>query len=223
MVRAALLMAVTTLLMACSTDSGVSPTRPFEPRVFPATVVDEWLDALEAGDLTAVAALTEPIPLVLLAAVENDYTVAQTAALVAGGLPEDLFAQYWTSFRDNFEDFRGLPFAALEVGTAQQFQVEGVPYSAVEITSGLGGGEIVVRSSGPDMWRVDMVATVGEAFAARMRRLAQNIEPDAEGDVVRSSLLDFGLPGLKLALLLDPDNSTLGAEIDRLESVLGGS
>ena len=98
---------VVVLVSACSGESEGTDVPVSD--LSPSAVTAEWLDAVVAGDFERIVGLVEPTGLAVVVAVENNLRSTELAALLESGLPDDLRAQYWSDFREDFTAFRSSP------------------------------------------------------------------------------------------------------------------
>ena len=209
------LAACVVAVSACGTGS---PTVSTFERI-PTAVAFDWLNAVSAAEGDSIAAVVEPHGLVIVAAAENNYSMEQTASLLQSGFTEGLAANYWQSVREEFSGFAGVPFRDLEVGVYEEFDSGAERYAVVTLRSPGGDGSLVT-SSGADGWKVDMAATVGPAFAAQIRTIAEGLDDTASSALIAQALREAVLPGLAAAAVLDPDNGDLAREIERIRHLV---
>lgn len=197
-------------------DSDADSTLP----TFPPVVVNDWLIGVSDGDAAAVTAAVYQESLTLVIAVENSLDAPQTATMLEDGLDPAFAASYWQSFRDEFSQFSGGNLETLEVGRYEILAVDDIAFAAVEVSGREDRSEVMTRSDDSVGWQVDMLATVGPAFAAQLRRLAEELPPGVAGDRVREALRFSALPALRAAATRDPGNRILTADIERLQVIL---
>jgi hypothetical protein len=184
----------------------------------PANTVARWLEAVGNTDTSLLADLVAPDGLVMLAAVENTFTEGQVDELLAGGPPPEFLEDYWSSFRESFAEFAGIPFGAVEVGAVDEFTLDEVSYVGVVIADET-SRSVITRRRG-DMWEIDLVASFGKEFAAQLRRMLMNLSESAAADRVREAFRNDVVPGLRVAARRDPTNSVLAAELERMTLLL---
>jgi hypothetical protein len=207
------------LISGCATsDESPAPTTP-APEVGPRDVVAGWIDAVIASDVEALSHLVEPDGLVVLAAVENSFSEEETSTLLDNGIPIDLIADYWATFRSGFADFAGIPLQSIEVGAHDEFLLGDVPFASVVISSGDGVTSVMTSRRGV-AWRLDLVASFGAAFAAQLRRVLVNLSHAPAGERIRDAYRSNVIPGLLAAFRRAPDNAVLGAELERMALLL---
>ncbi len=158
----------------------------------------------------------------ILIAVENGFPVAETAALLEGGIPEGVAASYWRSFRSSFREFRGLPLSVLDVGDFQAIDVAGAEYAVVELSSPQAMSDIVtVRRDA--RWTVDLVATFGPALVRSLRAVLDAALGDGAGEAVVAAYRSTVVPALRAAVELAPDDPLLRSELAAMEVLVGVS
>ena len=187
-----LVAAFAVALTACSTsDSSVIDTAP--------VVVEDWLVSVDGSEFEAATARTYEPSMAIVIAVENDLTVAETAALLSDGIPASVSAAYWTSFQDGFDAFAGYPLSDLSVGGAEEIFTEGVQFAAVGVTDpGDSDGTIFTRDDRDR--QVDLVATLAPGFVDPLIRTYETLPDGADGDVVRTAYEDTVVPAMWAAI-----------------------
>ena len=207
------------VLLATACGGGESDADTTLP-TFPPVVVNDWLSGVAVGDAAAIGAAVYQESLTLVIAVENGLDASQIATMLDDGLDPALAASYWQSFRDEFSQFSGGSLDTLEVGRYEILAVDDIAFAAVEVRGQEDQVEVMTRSNDSVGWQVDMLATVGPAFAAQLRRLAEQLPAGAAGDRVREALRVSALPALRAASARDPGNRVLTADIGRLQEIL---
>lgn len=212
--RAAMAMLVAaTMLAACS---GIEPEVTV-PDLAPDAVVADWLVALDGLDLAALAAMTTPENVALIAGAENGFTTEQMAAILDDGLPPATARSYWSTFRDSFAALLGTPIADVRVSGVGRFAVDDREFAAVGIQVDDAGTEILVAATDAG-WRVDLVATVGPALAVQIRRLVAQIVDEGD-DAVARRYARTAATSLGAALARDPENRALDLEVEAIEDL----
>ncbi len=206
-------------LVATACGGGESDADTTLP-TFPPVVVNDWLVGVADGDAAAVGAAVYQESLTLVIAIENGLDASQIATMLDDGLDPTFAASYWRSFRDEFSQFSGGSLDTLEVGRYEILAVGDIAYAAVEVRGREDQVEVMTRSNDSVGWQVDMLATVGPAFAAQLRRLADELPAGAAGDRVREALRVSALPALRAAAARDPGNRILTTDIERLQEIL---
>lgn len=214
-----LVLLLASAVAACSGDRAVDEAAPVEVE-YPASVVRLWIDTLADARFDDAHALVEPLGLAVVVAVENDLTTDQLATFVEDGVAPELVAAYWSSFGEAFEAFRGLPLASVVVGDTEELSIEGVSYSAVEISSGEVSGEVIARQQEDGAWQVDMVGTVGAGLAGPMGDYLVNALTSATGEPIAQAFETAVVPGLSAALERNPINRQLVFDIEFIVQVL---
>ena len=216
-----IVVAVAVIAACGTTDEPETPTTTTAPVVDggPQEVVGGWIRAVIASDTVALSELVEPSGLVILAAVENGFTEEETRALLESGIPEELVADYWATFRSGFVDFAGVPLQSIEVGDHDEFQLGRVRFAGVVIRSGDGATSVIVARR-DERWRVDLIGSFGPAFAAQLRRMLVNLSDSPAAETIRDTYRSDVVPGLLAAFRRAPGNSVLGAELERMALLL---
>jgi hypothetical protein len=183
----------------------------------PDAVVADWLDALAALDLGALAATTAPENVALVAGAENGFTTAQMAAILEDGLPSATARSYWSTFGDSFAALLGTPIADVRVSGVGRFTVDDREFAAVGLQVEDAGTEILVAATDAG-WRVDLVATIGPALAVQIRRLVAQIVEESD-DAVARRYARAAATSLGAALARDPENRALDLEVEAIEDL----
>jgi hypothetical protein len=203
------------LVGACSADAATNST--FER--IPTAIAVDWVNAVAGADAMGIEEAVDQRGLIVVMAAENGYSLEETAGMLQGGVAAETSDGYWKAFREEFASFAGTPFRDLEVGVFEEFSSGDREYAVVTLRGTDGDGSVVARR-GPAGWQIDMVATIGPAFAGQMRNLAEQMDESTIASVVAAAFDEPVLPGLMAAAHLDPDNDTLQAEIARIERAL---
>ena len=205
---------VALLAAACSTPDP-------EPVLAPSAETSEaaaaaWLDAVAIADADELGRIVEPTGLAVLIGVENALRSDELVAILDGGLGTDAAAQYWSSFRDDFEAIRGVAVADLAVVSGSEESPQD-GFAAVEVRSDTGAGQIVLRRSDDVGGQVDMAATVGPALVGRLGDYLNSALAGENAEMIAEAYRAGIIPALDLAAELDPANSDLvfGAEYIR--------
>jgi hypothetical protein len=167
----------------------------------PTEAVARWFEAVDAGDVEAVDGVVVDGSLAFVLALENRFEAAQIAALVDGGVPDEVAARYWESFANGFSEFSGRPVGTLTVGDYREFESEGETFAAVSVRGATDRGAIVfTRQLEDGGWAVDLVATLSPGFVSLLRRNLDGLPQGAEGDRVRSAYQTVIAPSIWAAL-----------------------
>ena len=165
------------LLVACSNGiTATSITTP-TPDIPAEEVADELVAALDSGDPSLLAALTDlrPMPWVALA---EGATVEEAAGIEAGESSLAVADNFWTGFLES----AGL--AGDEVAGIEAFSEGSGDFARLELSS----GSIILNQS--DRWRIDVIASFAAPLAERLlgavEVIAANRSPEA--DVLREIL-----------------------------------
>lgn len=183
-------------------------------------VVDRWLDALVTRDFVAANAVVEPIGAAVILAVENNWTMVETAALADTGLQGDVLESYWSSFAEGFGALSGQSLDELTVGRSVEVDVDEVTYAAVTVSTPSAESVVMARRRSDGAWEVDMVGTVGPAFVTLLRERAALIEDDTASERLLEAYRTVIVPSLRASAQIDSSNRSLAAELARLEAVL---
>lgn len=165
------------MLLACS--NAVTATSVATPMadIPPEEVADEIAAALDEGDPSAVAALTDLRPMPWLALAEGA-TVEEAASLEAGDNSLAVADNFWTGFLES----AGL--AGDEVADIEAFTEGSTDFARLELRS----GSIILNQS--DLWRIDVIASFAAPLAERLLGAVEVIVANrsAEADVLREML-----------------------------------
>lgn len=188
------LIAVALLASACSGGSDDAAAVPSE-------VVAAWFDAVESGDVDTARASVVDGSLAVVLAVENSLTAEELAGLVADGVPDEVAAAYWASFREGFSAFAGRPMSTLAVGDYDEFESEGEKYAAVAVTGSADTATLVFTRLGSDgAWEVDLVASLGSGFVGHLRETHALLPQDETGTAAREAYREVVAPAMWAAM-----------------------
>jgi hypothetical protein len=183
----------------------------------PAAVTNQWLDRVAAGDQSAIAGLVEPTGLAIVAAVEGDLRSDELVGLLESGIGESLAAQYWADFRDSFEAFQDAEIADIAVGEATP--VPGADsFTSVELMTPGATGYAILRNTNAG-WQLDFAATIGPALVGPLGDYLASAIAGEHGEAIASAYRDAIVPGLEVALVLDPDNTRLEFETEYIRQL----
>lgn len=199
------------IVAACSSpETATTDTLPVSP---PAAVVAQWIEALDTGDVATIGSIVETQGVAVAAAVENGLDARQLDALLKDGMPEGLATDYWRSFTNGFATFRGLPIGTTTVRAQTPLSAAGVDFTAVDVSSGEGEGEVIVRLV-DGRWRVDLIATVGSALVGPLGSYLFGVVegPDAAGVV--GAYKSYVVPALTAASARHPEDRRLEFELE---------
>ncbi len=211
--RLLLLVACCALVAAGCSGEPVEQARTLST---PTGAVADWLGAVAAGDVAAIATATEPANVALVAAAENRFTVDQLAAVAESGLPDATASSYWATFGDGFADFLGVSLDAVSVNDAERFQVGEEEFAAVTIGVDDATTEVITHLTS-EGWKVDLVATSGPTLAVQIRRLVTEMAGHADQDIARIYVLTAAR-SLDAAHVRAP-NRALELELDAIEEL----
>jgi hypothetical protein len=211
------LVVLAVLSVACGADPAPTTT---SAAAFPPVAVDRWLDALAAADAPAAGQAVEPVGASMVLAIENDLSDDQLAGLIEAGWPEELGDRFWASFREEFGAFSDVPIGDFTVGRHTPLDVEGATFALVRIDAGGDPGQVVTRRTDTGEWTVDLLATLGGAFAPLVFQRVTQLGDGPAADLIRSRMIDTVLPGLEAAAVAFPDDARLQIEIARIRRAL---
>ena len=214
------LLAVIALVgAACGSDA----SEPEAPRV-PSEAVARWFSAVEDGDAAAAGAVVVDGSLALVLALENKLTPAQTAELIASGVPASVATDYWHSFSEGFSDFAGRPIGTLTVGDYREFESEGQMFAAVTVRGSGDATSVVFARQESETWAVDLVATLGPGFVGPMQRDLEMLPADEDGERIRVAYRDVVAPSLWAALAASEFDDAFAREaLSLLEDIDSGA
>lgn len=214
------LLAVIALVgAACGSDA----SEPEAPRV-PSEAVARWFSAVEDGDAAAAGAVVVDGSLALVLALENKLTPAQTAELIASGVPAGVATDYWHSFSEGFSDFAGRPIGTLTVGDYREFESEGQMFAAVTVRGSGDATSVVFARQESETWAVDLVATLGPGFVGPMQRDLEMLPADEDGERIRVAYRDVVAPSLWAALAASEFDDAFAREaLSLLEDIDSGA
>lgn len=209
------LVAITIMaLTACSGEASTATTVSIAST--PTAVVKAWVAAVEAGDIARLDELVEPVGLTLVAGIENALEPAELAALLNAGLPADLAAQYWASFRDEFRNFAGVALGDLR--TAGEAELHGAVV-AVELVGDDGSTTVMVRTDG-DQPQIDMAATLAGPLSRRFGSYLTSILGTEEGPTIGAAYRTAVVPALEAVAAQAGDDAELEFQLEYIKQVL---
>lgn len=213
--RYCLVVLAVVALASCSGDAATTTTGP-SPSV-PEAVVAAWVGAIEAGDATQLEALVEPVGMTLVAGIENDLQPAELAELLNGGIPAELAAQYWESYRDEFRNFTGVTLADLHVAGATQLSSGDLV--AVELAGDDGSISVMVRTDG-DRPQIDMAATLAAPLARRFGSYLGSILDTPESVTIGSAYRSTIVPALEALVAQNDSAAELAFDLEYIKQLL---
>jgi hypothetical protein len=217
--RMVLLAVVALVGAACGSDA----SEPEAPTV-PSEAVARWFSAVEDGDAAAAGAVVVDGSLALVLALENKLTPAQTAELIASGVPANVATDYWQSFSQGFSDFAGRPIGTLTVGDYREFESEGQMFAAVTVRGSGDATSVVFARQESEAWAVDLVATLGPGFVGPMQRDLEMLPADEDGERIRVAYRDVVAPSLWAALAASEFDEAFAREaLSLLEDIDSGA
>jgi len=207
-------LAIVLVMTACS-GSEPMETSPVV-RSDPAAVAADWLQAVAEVDGPALTQLVEPGGLAVIAGVETNLRSAELVSLLQSGMSDDLLAEYWLQFRDDFTVFSGTTVSDLKVGEPAPLGAAG--FTAVALRGGNGSGHVILRQTDAG-WQVDFPATIGPSLIGPLGQyLTSAVDGDNAG-LIAAAYRDFVTPGLDAALSLDPANARLEFEAEYIRQL----
>jgi hypothetical protein len=155
----------------------------------PEEALTDLFDALVAGSFEDTATLTFDDQLALLVSLEG-FDIADTAAMLTGGLPALVRENFWESFASGFPAFAEEDLASVLIGGGEEFSVEGNGFAtvAVALRQSEGSGDWIARRDSQGRWRLDLFATFGPSFATPFRDWLAAMTPGPDADVAREAL-----------------------------------
>jgi hypothetical protein len=207
---------LTAMTAACSGDTAATTTGPPDATT-PTGAVTAWVAAVEAGDVGRLTQLVEPVGMTLVAGIENNLDVAVLARLLAAGMPDDLLATYWTSFRDEFVTFAGSDLGELQIraGTSST----GDALAAVDLVGDDGVTTVMVRIDG-GLSRIDMVATLAPALAGRFGSYLAATLGSSEAPVVAEAYHVAVVPALEAIAEGAEPGAEIGFQLEYIRQLL---
>ncbi len=150
----------------------------------------ELIAALADQDYESTRDLVFEEQLALLAAIEGE-SGEDAALMLTAGVPEEVRANFWSSFSAGVLGFTGEELADVLLGSADLFTIEGVRFTALPVTFRRQAGmrEFVTRRDSSGGWRVDLFATFGTAFVTPLHSWLEEVPDDEAGDVVRGTIV----------------------------------
>jgi hypothetical protein len=193
------------VITACSSSSDTDTTVAPGP-ASAEEAVEQWLDALAAGDPGATSSLVEEPGLVLALAAENRLSVPEVAALQESGIPDAALDPYWSSFADSLDVFADGGVDSLTARSDDP--IDGHPgFAAVAVAEPTAvRSTVIVAHRGEDgAWRVDLLATVGPGLVQPLTDLHDAaVSSDAEVSIL--PLLKAAQPSLEAGLEAQGDD-----------------
>lgn len=177
---------VLVMAASCSSSADVTTTEPVVSNGTPSEVVAGWLGALASGS-TPEARYIDDLRLAIILAVENGFSVAETAEVVTGGLTDSLRQSWWRSFATEFAAFGGEGLSDIEIGETATYTVGTETFAAVTLMRGDPTTEIILRQSDEGEWMIDMVATVGPTLVRPLRAAYVGLGGDEDAMAVRAA------------------------------------
>lgn len=162
-------------------------------------VVEEWLASIDANDYVVATDHTFEPSMALVIAIENQLEAADTAALLADGIPDSVSASYWSTFRSGFDAFAGFGLSDLGVGSSEPIFSEGVQFAAVGVEDREAGSGLIFTRDATDR-QVDLVATLAPGFVDPMLTAYEALPTGVDGDAVRTAYEETVVPAMWAAI-----------------------
>ncbi len=209
------LVATGLVFAACSGSSDVD-----EPvNTYPTGTVREWLVAVSARDVTRLVDVVDQDSLVLVIAIENQIPVDDIERMLVQGLAPETVADYWVSFAGAYGTYTGLALDSVTVRGFEQFAVDDVVFAHVAVGDENDPGSVFTRSY-DGTWRVDLVATLGDALFPLIEDFVSTIPSGSTGDQLRAELQDVLIPALQAVDSQKPESERRASAIARLAALL---
>ncbi len=216
--KSILLLVAAVVVAGCSGGTTEPTTPPTD--LSPSAVVSQWLDAVVAVDVAALADLVEPGGLAVIAGVENSVRSDELVGLLNGGFKGDLAAGYWRTFRDDFAAIRGGSLENLIV--VDETPVAGnADFVAVGVLLDETTGSVLVRQTEAG-WRVDMAATVGPALVDPLSDYLSSALSGSNAIPISDAYRSSVIPALDAAIVLDETNADLVFGTEYLRQLIEG-
>lgn len=210
-----MLVVMAVLAAACS-GSG----RDNKPAgTYPTGTVREWLLAVSGRDVPRLVDIVDQDSLAIILAIENSIPAEDVEIMLVQGISEETVADYWVSFAGGFGTYTGLALDSVTVRGFEQFAIDETLFAHVEVGDELDPGTVFTRSY-DGTWRIDLVATFGEALLPLIEAFASEIPAGADGKRLRREVREAVIPALLAVDSLKPTVDRLGAEIGRLSVLL---
>lgn len=223
MVRLAVILLALLLVVAVACAKTPEPesttTTTLGGAASPGEALSELFDAIVNGRYQDTATLTFDDQLALMVSLEG-FDVADTAAMLSDGLPDQVRENFWQSFAAGFPAFAEEDLAEVLIGTGEDFSVEGKRFATVPVAlrQSEGSGDWIARKDSQGRWRLDLFATFGPSFATPFRGWLAGLTPGSDADLVRGAFAEQRA-SLLAALQRQPfgpiDPETM-AEVDQL-------
>lgn len=183
-------------LAVAATACGAS--EPY-PESTPAAVVAGWAEAVESRDFDAATDAVFEASLIIVLAVENDLPAVDTARMLTDGIGPVEAAAYWSSFRDDFVSFAGIPISALKVGASNEAEAGGERWAFVAVSAQENPSTPILARQ-VDGWVVDLVATLAHGFVEPLQSYLASIPDDASGATIRDEYAAVVVPAMWAAI-----------------------
>jgi hypothetical protein len=205
----------TGLVFAACGGSGESD----EPTsTYPAGTVRDWLVAVSSRDVPRLVDIVDQDSLVIVIALENQIPADEVERMLVQGLSVETVADYWVSFAGAYGTYTGLALDSVTVRGFEQFAVEDTVFAHVEVGDELDPGVVFTRSY-DGIWKVDLVATLGDALFPLIEDFVRTIPSDSPR--LRAELQEAIVPALFAIDSQKPQGERRATEIARIAAQLG--
>lgn len=209
------LVATGLVLTACG-GSGATD----EPEsTYPTGTVREWLVAVSARDVVRLVNIVDQDSLVIVIAIENQIPADDVERMLVQGLAPETIADYWVSFAGAYGTYTGLALDSITVRGFEQFAVDDVVFARVEVGDDQDPGVVFTRSY-DGIWKVDLVATLGDALFPVIEDFIRAVPQGNDGSQLRAELQEAILPALLAVDSQKPESERRPTEIARLAGLL---
>ncbi len=209
-----LVVALAIVASACS-DSSADPAGHDSPE----RAVVAWFEAIDAGNPDAASDAVHNGSLTLILAIENDLDEATTADYLDTGVPIEVQAVYWSSFREGFSQFASRPVSTLTVGESELVVGGGHQFARVPIAGGQGASSVVfTRQVADGSWEVDLVATLADGFSSLLADRYDRLGSSEDASIIRAEFVDTVAPAMWAAIT----DGAFGEDFDRIALTLIG-
>jgi hypothetical protein len=214
----ATVLAFTLSLAACSSAVEVtttSTTVAIELPDRPELAVDQMVAALMIKDVRRARHLTSDEQLAILVALEGG-GVEELAAMLQRGVPDEVAANFWTSFVEGFPDLVGESVEDMDFGTSIPRRIGGIEFMSFPVAFGTAsaGTEWFVRLT-EHGWQIDLLATFVGPFASALESLVRRTTDPDVLEAIRSHA-----PSIEAAYERHLDLGTSERVSDALKSLL---
>ncbi|GBE23903.1 hypothetical protein BMS3Bbin02_00168 [bacterium BMS3Bbin02] len=209
-------LVATSLVLAACGGSGATD----EPAsTYPTGTVREWLVAVSTRDVARLVNIVDQDSLVIVIAIENQIPADDVERMLVQGLAAETIADYWVSFAGAYGTYTGLALDSVTVRGFEQFAVEDIVFARVEVGDDQDPGVVFTRSY-DGIWKVDLVATLGDALFPVIEDFVRGIPNGDETSQLRAELREAILPALLAIDSQKPESERRATAIARLGALL---